>query len=115
MSFAPSRRSLDRPKQTIHAAELFHDNACAIARACADASAGEVVVTTVDYENMEFGGVWTISLNEVTHKVPELEAGGWALIFAPGTSREEVEKRCLQLARLAFARWQVMRRWASRH
>jgi hypothetical protein len=27
----------------------------------------------------------------------------------------EVEDRCLRLARLAFARWEAMRRWASRH
>lgn len=114
MNFVPSRRTLDRPKQTIHAAELFHDNARVIAAACADASAGEVVVATVDYENMEFGGVWTISVDEVVQRVPELEAGGWALIFSPGTTREDIEERSLQVARLAFARWEAMRRWASR-
>jgi len=114
MTFHPSRSALDRPKQTIHAAELFHENARAIALACADASPGEVVVATVDHEDMVFGGLWTIPTEEVVRRVPELEAGGWALLFSPGTTREEIEERSLRMARLAFARWEAMRRWASR-
>jgi hypothetical protein len=110
----PSGSAMDRPKQTIHAAELFHDNAKAIALACTDASPDEVVVAVVN-EDMGFAGIWTVPLDALQEQVPEMGQGGWSMIFSPGTSVEDIEDRSLRLARLAFARWEAMRRWVSKH
>lgn len=109
-----SRAASDRPKQTIHAAELLHDNADAIAYACSEASEDEVVVAVITVD-MAFGGIWTIPRGDIRDRVPALEAGGWSLILSPDTGREEVEERALGLARLAFKRWEALRRYASKH
>jgi hypothetical protein len=115
LTFALTRSALDRPKQTIHAAELFHESARMIASICAEAGGGEVVVAAVDRDDMVLAGVWTLSVAEIARRVPDLEAGGWVLIFRPGTRVEQIEKRCLQMARLAYARWEAMMKWSSRH
>lgn len=114
MAFQLSRAALDRPKQTIHAAELFHENAPSIALACAEVSSGEVAVAAVDHRDMVFAGVWTVAVSAISSRVAEIEGDGWALIFGPGTSLQEVEQRSLELARLAYSRWEAMRRWAGK-
>lgn len=114
MPFHFSQGASDRPKQTIHAAEVLHDNARSIASVCMDAAEDEVVVAVIN-RDMGFGGVWTIPRSELSDRVPQLDDGGWSLVFGPGTPAADIEDRCLRLARLAFARWEVMRRWASRH
>jgi hypothetical protein len=115
LTFALTRSALDRPKQTIHAAELFHESARAIATICAEADVGDVVVAAVDRDDMVLTGVWSVSITEIARRVPDLEAGGWVLIFRPGTSVPQIEERCLQMARLAYARWEAMMKWSSRH
>jgi hypothetical protein len=115
MSFHLSRATLDRPKQTIHAAELVHENAPVIARACAEVVYGEVAVAVVDRRDMVFEGVWTVRVSTISDRVAEIEQDGWALIFGPGTSLQEVEQRALEMARLAYSRWETMRRWASKN
>jgi hypothetical protein len=104
----------DRPNQTIHAAAVLHDNARSIAAACADASDGELVVAIVSQDHA-FRGVWTIARTELARHVLAHEDGGWSLVCSPGTSIEDVEERCLKLARSAFARWEAIRRWSSKH
>ena len=114
MSFALTKEAAERPRHTIHAAEILHDKAWAVARACAEAREGQVIVALVECD-LTFGGVWTIPLEELRERVPRMAPGGWSLTFAPGTRRDEIEQRCLELARLAFRRWEAVRRWASRH
>jgi hypothetical protein len=104
----------DRPNQTIHAAAVLHDNARSIAAACADASDGELVVAIVSQDHA-FRGVWTIPRTELARHVLANEDGGWSLVYSPGTTIEDVEERCLKLARSAFARWEAIRRWSSKH
>ncbi|HZU12425.1 MAG TPA: hypothetical protein VFB58_06265 [Chloroflexota bacterium] len=115
MSFHVTRAMLDRPKQTIHAAELFHSAAAVIARACEEASPREVVVAVVDWEDMIFTGCHIVPTAELQVRVPDLEGRGYALIVAPGTRRAEIEERALEMAHLAFRRWEALTRWTSRH
>jgi hypothetical protein len=103
----------DRSLQTIHAAELFHGQALAIATACAEAGPEEIVVAAVT-EDMGFAGIWTIAKQSLLRHVEGLD-GGWSMTFSAGTTVEDVEERALQLARLSFAKWEAMRKWESRH
>lgn len=114
MGFALTKEAAERPKRTIDAAEVFHAKAWAIARACADAREGETVVAIVE-RDLTFGGVWTVPTSELTAHVPRLEDGGWSLVFSRRTPVAAIEARSLTLARLAFARWEAIRRWASQH
>lgn len=114
MTFQLSGEAADRPNQTIHAAGIFHDNARAIALACSAAREDELVVAAVTHDHA-FRGIWTIPKGNLRDHVTDVDDGGWTLVFAPGTPLDTVEERCLKLARLAFARWETMRRWASRH
>lgn len=114
MAFRLTRAMLDRPKQTIHAAELFHVNAAVIARACEEASANEVVVAVVDWDDMSFAGCHLVPKEDLRSLVPELEGGGYALILSPATGRGAIQERALEMARLAFRRWEGLMAWQSK-
>ncbi len=109
-----SPAALDRTKQTIHAAELFHGQAKSIAMACREAAPDELVVAAVS-PDMVFRGIWTISRDQLSNHILGLEDGGWSMTFSPGLAVAEIEERCLRLARISFARWEAMMRWSSRH
>ncbi len=109
-----SPSALDRTKQTIHAAELFHGQARAIAMACTDADSDEIIVAAVT-PDLAFEGIWTIRRDCLREHVVALDDGGWSMTFAPGLKIDEIEERCLRLARLSFARWEAMMRWTSRN
>ena len=104
---------MDRPKQTIHAAEIFHDNARNIASVCSDIPADHVALAVVD-RDMAFAGVWVVPLSNLTVEVPRLAGDGWSIVVSPGTDTADIEDRALRLARLAFRRWEAMRRWVSK-
>lgn len=109
-----SAAALDRTKQTIHAAELFHGQARSIAAACAEAASDELVVAAVS-PDMAFRGIWTIARQQLSDHVLSLDDRGWSMTFSPGLTTRDVEERCLRLARTSFARWETMMRWNSRH
>ncbi len=112
--FVLTRDAVERTRQTIHAAEVFHDKARTIARICAGAGTDQVVVAVVESDGV-FGGAWPIDRAEVSERLGPLEAGGWTLLFSAGTGVAEIEERSIAPARLAFRRWEAMRRWAARH
>lgn len=114
MPFVPAEETLARPRLTIHAAEIFHAHACAIARNCAEAGEDDVVLATVD-RFLSFGGTWLVHRSQLLERVQELGEGGWTLLFSPGSTVREVETRSLELARHAMARWEALRRWTSAH
>jgi hypothetical protein len=112
--FVLTRDAVERTRRTIHAAEVLHDRARAIARICTGARAGQVVVAVVEPDGV-FGGAWPIERAEVSDRLGPLEDGGWTLLFDAGTGVAEIEERSMTMARLAFRRWEAMRRWAARH
>jgi hypothetical protein len=114
MPSVPDLDMLERPRKTIQAAEQFHRNAAAIAHACVEAGDGEVVVAVVEREGMSFVGCWIVPREEIPVQVARLDRGDWSLLFSPGADRDEVEERALQIARLAFRRWEVALRWMAR-
>jgi len=110
-----SPQALERPLRTIHAADVFHDHACAIARACAEASAAEAVVAVVT-PDFVFDGLWVFPSGDLVRRVPEVEyAEGWSLLFSAEANVAEIKERCVRLAHCSFKRWEALRRWTSKH
>jgi hypothetical protein len=112
--FVLTRDAVERTRRAIHAAEVVHDRARTIARICAGAGADQVVVAVVDPQGV-FGGAWPLERAEVSDRLGELKGGGWTLLFAARSGVAEIEDRSMAMARLAFRRWEAMRRWAARH
>ena len=111
----PSSQALERPLRTIHAAEVFHDHARAIAQACAEATATETVVAVVTSDFI-FDGLWVFPSGDLARRVPEVEyAEGWSLLFSAGADVAEIQERSVRLARCSFKRWEALRRWTSKH
>ncbi len=111
----PSPQALERPLRTIHAAEVFHNHARAIAQTCAEATATEtgVAVVTPDFT---FDGLWVFPSGDLARRVPEVEyAEGWTLLFSAGANVAEVQERSVRLARCSFRRWEALRRWTGKH
>ena len=114
MTFMLTTQAVERCRHTIQAAEVFHDQARTIAHVCADAERSDVVVAAVARDG-RFTGAWTVPGTDLTAQVERLDSDGWVLLFSPAMRIDEIERRAVELARLAFRRWEAMRRWASRH
>jgi hypothetical protein len=109
-----SKDALERIKRTIDAAEVLHEHAPEIAQACAQAIRTESVIAFVR-SDLSFGGVVTAPTKHVSAHIHELEdEGGWSQMFEPKEGVKDIEQRCLDMARNAFARWEMAMRWASR-
>ncbi len=93
MPFVPPQAALERPQRTVEAMAVLGEQAQVIARACADAGDSEVILAAVD-PDLTFGGVWTIPVEQLSARATPDEAGGWSLLFSPGTSVEEIAARC---------------------
>ena len=115
MPFELSSGAAERPAHTIQAAGVLHDHAPEIALVCTAANQEETVVAAVR-SDFSFSGVWAVKTSHLRSLVAEVEEeGGWTLLFGAQDNLREIETRCLEMARLAFARWKIMRRWVSRH
>ena len=113
MPFVPSQAALERPQRTVEAMAVLGGQARVIARACADAGDGELILAVVN-PDLTFGGVWTIPVEQLSALATPDEAGGWSLLFSPGTSVEEIVARCRMRAHLAAQRRATMRRLVDR-
>jgi|SRR5579863_988468 len=110
-----SREAMERPYRTIEATKVLREKAGVIERATNDARADEVVVAVI-HEDLSFGGVWTLALENMAKQVLIVEdEGGWSLIFSPNTPIAHIEQRCDELAGIARKRGEAMQRWARRH
>ena len=109
----PTKEAVERAHHTTQAAEVLRKHRWAIGRATAGARKDEIVVATVEGD-LTFGGVWTISRDDLLRQVPLLEGSGWSLLFSSKTPVTEIEERCMQLARIASRRREVMQRWLER-
>jgi len=114
MDAETARRAAEQARGAIHAAEVLHARAPVIARACAKAVEGEVVVAVVEPE-FGFGGAWTVPADQLHERDQRLAQSGWSLIFSPHTPVDEIEGRALTMARQAFRRWEGLCRWAGHH
>jgi hypothetical protein len=92
-----------RAGRTIEVAGVFAANADTIMAALADIPSGHVLVAVVDGDH-EFTGTHHVHTEVMVERVPELEEGGWAMVFPPETTRADIERRTTDLADIARAR-----------
>jgi hypothetical protein len=82
-----------RADRTIAAAVVFSEHAERIAAALPDVPAEHVLVAVVD-STYRFTGTHHVHTGEMVERVPELEQPeGWAMVFTPGASAQDVQRR----------------------
>jgi hypothetical protein len=110
--FSPEAR--ERADRTVSVAAVFAANAPAIVAALPDVPAGHVLVAVVD-DDHEFSGTHHVEQATLVERVPELEAGGgWAMVFTPGTTEEEVRRRSAEMGVIAQKRADTIDRIVAR-
>ena len=63
-----------------------------------------VLIAVVD-GNYGYGGSHQVETTEIVARVPQLEAdGGWAMVFSPSTTVEDVRRRADEMASIANQR-----------
>jgi hypothetical protein len=102
-----------RANRTIEVAGIFAENADQIVAALTDVPAGHVLVAVVD-ESHQFTGTHHVHTEVMVERVPELEEGGWAMVFPPGTTRADIERRTSELADIAQKRIAAIDRITAR-
>lgn len=105
-----------RAGRTIEVAAVFAEHAEVIVAALPGTPAGHVLVAVVD-ETHRFTGTHHVDKQNLVERVPQLEAdagGGWAMVFTPGASVEDVRRRTGEMAEIADARIAVIDRILAR-
>jgi hypothetical protein len=88
-----------RAGRTIAVAGVFADHAELIVAALPAVPDGHVLVAVVDHTH-EFTGTHHVHTRTLVERVPELEGAGWAMVFPPGTTREDIVRRTSELAEI---------------
>ena len=99
-----SPQARERANRTILVADVFSDNADAIAGELPYLAEGFVLVAVVDAGH-DFTGTHQVDRTELVERIPELEGeGGWAMVFSPGASADEIRRRTDEMASIARQR-----------
>ena len=109
--FSPEAR--ERAERTIGVAEVFAAQIDTILDAMTYVPDGFVLVGIVDTEH-SFTGLHQIATATMVEEVPELEGEGWAMVFPPGTTRADIERRTAELADINRQRIAAIDRIAAR-
>lgn len=100
--FSPEAR--ERAHRTVLVADVFGDHAEVIVSALLDVPDGHVLVAVVASDH-SFAGTHRVDRTDLVQRVPELEeGGGWAMVFSPGTSAQDVRRRTDEMASIAAQR-----------
>jgi hypothetical protein len=103
-----------RAGRTVEVAAVFAEHADLIVASLPDVPADHVLVAVVDHTHA-FAGTHHVEQAAIVERVPELEgAGGWAMVFTPGASVEDVRRRSEQMAAIATQRIAVIDRIRAR-
>jgi hypothetical protein len=95
VDLSPEARA--RAHRTIEVAAVFADHAEVIIAALPDVPDGHVLVGIVD-DSHAFTGTHHVDTASMVERVPELEDGGWAMVFPAGTTHADIERRTAELA-----------------
>jgi hypothetical protein len=106
--FSPAAR--ERAHRTVLVADVFADHAELIIAALPDVPDGAVLVAVVDGDHA-FAGTHAIDRADLVQRVPELESGGgWAMVFSPGCSVDDIRRRTDEMASIARQRAAMIER-----
>jgi hypothetical protein len=109
--FSPEARA--DAERKARAAAIFAEYAEVIVAALPDVPDGHVLVAIVDDEHA-FSGTHHVAQTEIVARVPELEGGGWAMVFTSGSDVDEVRRRTDEMGDLARRRAEMITRILTR-
>jgi hypothetical protein len=109
--FSPEARA--RAQRTIDVAAVFAAQVDEILAALAYVPDGFVLVGIVDHAHV-FAGLHQVSTTTMVDEIPQLEGEGWAMVFPPGTTRADIERRTSELADINRQRISAIDRIAAR-
>lgn len=109
--YSPSARADAVAKA--RAAEVFAEYAEVIVAALPELPSGNLLVAIVDVV-FAFSGTHHVPQEEIVVQVPELENGGWAMVFAVGSDVAGVRRRAEEMGTLARRRAEMIDRIAGR-
>ncbi|HEU5008114.1 MAG TPA: hypothetical protein VFT67_14150 [Jatrophihabitantaceae bacterium] len=92
-----------RAVRTIDVAAVFADNAEIILAELPELPDGHVLVALVDADHA-FTGTHYVEKANLVERIPQIEGDGWAMVFSPGASVEDVRRRTAEMADIARAR-----------
>lgn len=104
-----SPEAVDRAQRSITAAPVFAEHAEVIAAQTPDLPSDDVLVAVVD-PDYTFSGTWIVSRTEMVERVPELEGGGWAMVFSHRSDADQVRHRAGEMSSLAAKRIEMIAR-----
>lgn len=103
-----------RAGRTMEVAAVFAEHAGTIVAALADVPPGHVLVALVNHDHA-FTGTHHVEKASMVERIPELEGpGGWAMVFTPGATTQDVVRRTTEMADIARQRVAVIDRITSR-
>jgi hypothetical protein len=109
--FSPEARAAAQRKE--RAAAVFAEHAELIVAALPDVPEGHVLVAVVDDEHA-FSGTHHVAQTEIVARIPELEGGGWAMVFTGGSDVADVLRRTGEMGTLARRRAEMITRILAR-
>ena len=110
--FSPEAR--ERAYRTVLVADVFADHAEVIVAELPAVPEGAVLVAVVDGEHA-FTGTHHADRGDLVERVPQLEDGdGWAMVFSPGVSAEDIRRRTDEMASIAKQRAAAIERILAR-
>lgn len=92
-----------RASRTVEVAEVFAEHAETIVAALPEVPDGHVLIALVD-DSHAFVGTHHVEQANMVERIPELEQGGWAMVFTPGVTVEDVRRRTAEMADIAGQR-----------
>jgi hypothetical protein len=102
-----------RAEHTVAVAAVFADHAEVIVAQLPQVPSGHVLVAVVDDEQ-DFAGLHHIHRESLVERVPELEGAGWSMVFSPGSTVDDVQRRTTEMASLARQRMATIDRINAR-
>ncbi|MCU1658204.1 MAG: hypothetical protein JWO57_2860 [Pseudonocardiales bacterium] len=103
-----------RAARTVEVAEVFAAHADLIVAALPDVPDGHVLVAVVDHSH-DFAGTHHVAKVTMVERIPELEGpGGWAMVFTPGATLDDVRRRTSEMADIASQRIAAIDRITAR-
>jgi hypothetical protein len=102
-----------RAERTVAVAAVFADHAEVIVAQLPEVPQGHVLVAVVDSEE-DFAGLHHVDRETLVERVPQLESGGWSLVFSPGSTVDDVQRRTTEMASLARQRMDAIDRINAR-
>jgi hypothetical protein len=103
-----------RAGRTVEVSAVFAAHADEIVAALADVPEGHVLIALVDHAHA-FSGTHHVEKATMVERIPELEGpDGWAMVFSPGATTADVERRTAEMADIAGKRIAAIDRITAR-